>query len=342
MCIRDSPGTLSVTGRAVGRQVPETSGLSPVETEFRSMPKPDRWAYDMSTVCKLHQDAISQLQAYTKKLLDSQASANPSPNRLLEMHYAAALVESYQGHMDEAIKHCEACYRIAQTDLPDRVPLIEEVLGDVHLHKAEMDNGVYTQPGDRCIFPPQPNGRYSKFQKTHDVDKAIGYFLKYLETKPDDLEVKWILNLAYMTPVSYTHLDVYKRQGHYSGAVNAYRVDAQAELICNLLIRFAFTINCNTSSSRALRSRRATLSPAFWKSCGAKTRSPAATRRIAIPRSRSTASLRMYPRAPASIAWRTRAFSECMLSIRTAISGHACKILLVATKPFMLGITRCV
>ena len=198
-----APGTLSVTGRAVGRQVPETSGLSPVETEFRSMPKPDRWAYDMSTVCKLHQDAISQLQAYTKKLLDSQASANPSPNRLLEMHYAAALVESYQGHMDEAIKHCEACYRIAQTDLPDRVPLIEEVLGDVHLHKAEMDNGVYTQPGDRCIFPPQPNGRYSKFQKTHDVDKAIGYFLKYLETKPDDLEVKWILNLAYMTLGKY-------------------------------------------------------------------------------------------------------------------------------------------
>jgi hypothetical protein len=37
-----SPGSPSVSGRAVVRQVPETSGLIEVEAAFRSMPKPDR------------------------------------------------------------------------------------------------------------------------------------------------------------------------------------------------------------------------------------------------------------------------------------------------------------
>ena len=33
--------------------------------------------------------------------------------------------------------------------------------------------------------------------------KAIQYFTKYLERKPDDLEVKWLLNLTYMTLGNY-------------------------------------------------------------------------------------------------------------------------------------------
>jgi hypothetical protein len=42
--------------------------------------------------------------------------------------------------------------------------------------------------------------------------------------------------------------------------------------------------------------------------------------------------LRMYPRTPASLTWRTHLSSECMLNIRTAISGPAPRICLVASK----------
>jgi tetratricopeptide (TPR) repeat protein len=198
-----SAGTPSVTGRAVVRQVPETSGLLEVEAAFRAMPKPNRWNYDTETICKLHQEAVPHLQNYLKTLLDSEASSPDSPNEALEKQYAAALVDSYEGNMREAIGHWESCYRIAQADLPDRVPLIEEVLGDALLHKAEMDNNVYHLPGDRCIFPPAPNATYPKYKETQDVEKAIQYFSKYLEARPDDLEVKWILNLAYMTLGEY-------------------------------------------------------------------------------------------------------------------------------------------
>jgi hypothetical protein len=48
-----------------------------------------------------------------------------------------------------------------------------------------------------------------------------------------------------------------------------------------------------------------------------------AARLTSEPRSKSTACLRIYPRTPASITWRTHRSSECMLNIRTAISGRA-------------------
>src|SRR6202522_2491778 len=198
-----SAGAPSVTGRAVVRQVPETSGLLEVEAAFRAMPKPARWNYSTETICKLHQEAIPHLHNYLKTLLDSEGSSPGSANDELEKQYAAALVEAHGGNMREAIEHWEICFRIAQTDLPDRVPLIEEVLGDALLHKAEMDNNVSHLPGNRCICPPAPPATYPKYKETADVEKAIQYFSKYLEARPDDLEVKWILNLAYMTLGEY-------------------------------------------------------------------------------------------------------------------------------------------
>ena len=48
----------------------------------------------------------------------------------------------------------------------------------------------------RCL----PGNAYTK---TGDSEKAVEYFLKYLEQQPDELEVKWLLNLAYMTLGEY-------------------------------------------------------------------------------------------------------------------------------------------
>jgi hypothetical protein len=69
-------------------------------------------------------------------------------------------------------------------------------MGVAYLHKSEMENGVYRVPGDRCL---SPMNRSSAYAKTEDSQEAVNYFLAYLEQKPDELEVKWLLNLAYMT-----------------------------------------------------------------------------------------------------------------------------------------------
>jgi hypothetical protein len=59
-----------------------------------------------------------------------------------------------------------------------------------------MDNGLYRAPLDRCLFPPRRENRISEPEA---FERAVKYFLDYLTQKPDDLEVRWLLNLAEIT-----------------------------------------------------------------------------------------------------------------------------------------------
>lgn len=45
--------------------------------------------------------------------------------------------------------------------------------------------------------------RGNAYEKPGDSERAIEYFTKYLEQKPDEIEVRWLLNLAYMTIGAY-------------------------------------------------------------------------------------------------------------------------------------------
>jgi hypothetical protein len=110
-------------------------------------------------------------------------------------------LEGYQGHIDEMLQPWEAMYRATAAGQPDGVTQAEEALGVAYLHKAEMENGIYTKPGDRCNFPPESG--VAAYQKTASSESAIAYFKKYLQKRPDDLEVKWLLNVAYATLGKY-------------------------------------------------------------------------------------------------------------------------------------------
>jgi cytochrome oxidase Cu insertion factor (SCO1/SenC/PrrC family)/Cu/Ag efflux protein CusF len=79
---------------------------------------------------------------------------------------------------------------------------MDETLGVAYLHKAELDNGVYRAPGDFCLFPPAP-GAGKALPDAAAGRKAVQFFEQYLARKPDDLEVKWLLNLAHLTLGSY-------------------------------------------------------------------------------------------------------------------------------------------
>src|SRR5690606_268422 len=74
------------------------------------------------------------------------------------------------------------------------VPSTWEALGVAHLHKAGLDNHVHTEPGDLCLLDLAAH----RYPDTTDVERAIDYFLRYLEARPDDYEVRWLLNVAHM------------------------------------------------------------------------------------------------------------------------------------------------
>ncbi len=71
-----------------------------------------------------------------------------------------------------------------------------EALGVAYLHKAGTENGAHRAPGDICLLPLRPGQSYAKAEHS---ERAIEYFLNFLKQQPDDLEVRWLLNLAYMT-----------------------------------------------------------------------------------------------------------------------------------------------
>jgi hypothetical protein len=182
-------------------------GLSEADAVFLATPKPEGWAQDLQAMCDVRRQSLptvlERLNALPGVLSGSvDPAAVPPELRLdaMETQYAWAQLHAYLGEMDKAIERWESARRFAQAAFPDSLPRMDETLGVAYLHKSELDNGVYRAPGDSCIFPPLANAAFPEAAASR---KAVQYFQQYLERKPDDLEVKWLFNLAYMTLGGY-------------------------------------------------------------------------------------------------------------------------------------------
>ena len=195
----DNSRILPHTASGIIRYQQPVGGKGEADLGFRSVPKPDGWSQDLQTLCRIRQQSLQTVTGIAIENLDPNnlegMSSHPPIDRI-QMRYALANLYAYKGEMDMAIEQWLQAYQIAQKELPAEMPDLEEALGIAYLHKAEMDNDVYRHPGDRCIFPPRAGVHY---EKTDSSEKAVQYFLKFLERKPDTTDIKWELNLAYMT-----------------------------------------------------------------------------------------------------------------------------------------------
>ena len=194
---------LALAGRGQISYPPDVSGAVEVELAFRKIPKPPDWDHDLQSSCETRKQSLQAAVGVLMRLLDPQ---NPDsyvatkPDQVGHVHFVLAQLLAYQGKMDEAIPHWLEAYRLAQEQTPQLVPELLEVLGTAYFHKSEMENDVYRKPGERCLFPPKK--RFS-FSKPADSEKAVLYLTKFLEKKPESLEGRWLLNLAYMTLGKY-------------------------------------------------------------------------------------------------------------------------------------------
>jgi len=181
------------------------SGFGEAITIFREFPKSDGWDRDLHQVCAISRVAVPvTLDRLDKALVPQSPNAlHASPLDTMQAHYASAGLHAYEGEMAKAMEEWNAANQIAKSSVPDAVSMMQETLGVAYLHKSEMENGAYRVPGDKCLFPPRAGAAYPKYLKPGDSQKAVQYFLQYLEKKPDDLEVKWLLNLSYMTLGQY-------------------------------------------------------------------------------------------------------------------------------------------
>lgn len=170
---------------------------------FDKYPKPKGWEQNLEEVCAIRKASLANGIAGLQQSLASPEEAQKSSVDQIQTHYALAQLEAYEGNMDRAVTEFEAAYKLAVADVPAGVPQLTEVLGVAYLHKSRMENGIFEAPGERCIFPPHVS---ACFAHTEDSQRAIAYLTKYLQLKPeppDSVQVKWLLNLAYMTLGEY-------------------------------------------------------------------------------------------------------------------------------------------
>ena len=192
-----TPATLATAAGV--KYVIDVSGLLEAEAVLQAFPKPTDWNQDPPTMCQMRRQSLASSQASLEGFLSPEgprAGASRSPFDLMQAHFALAQLHAYDGRMDRALAQYQHAYETARSGVAAAILRMEEALGVAHLHKAGMENDTHRAPGDMCLFPLRPGQAYARIS---DSRRAIEHFQRFLKQKPDDLEVRWLLNLAYMT-----------------------------------------------------------------------------------------------------------------------------------------------
>ena len=186
--------TQALGGQAAILPTPDFVGYAEANLAFSRFPKPEGWEDDIGEGCKARTQSVTdlstQLEAYLK-------APNADSKTFGDVNSIIANLLSFRGDMTEAIPYREAAYKLAQQNTPSQVPLLEEGLGVAYLHRAGMT--LY----DKFTFPtPLKPSDIAPEQKA-DLEKAATDFLDYLQRSPDNLEVRWLLNVTYMLSGTY-------------------------------------------------------------------------------------------------------------------------------------------
>jgi FG-GAP-like repeat/PPIC-type PPIASE domain/ASPIC and UnbV len=186
------------------RQSIVVSGNGEAKTVFEQYAKPQGWERSLSAPCEIRRKSMQEAIHSMEQLL-TEAAAQPAgevpPRDLIDGYSALAALRAYRGDMKESIDAWQSAYKVAQTSFPGSVPYLQETLGVSYLHLTEMENDAYRNSGSIDIFPPMD--KHEHFEKQENAKLAVQYFQSYLDQKPDDLEVKWLLNLAYVSLGQY-------------------------------------------------------------------------------------------------------------------------------------------
>jgi tetratricopeptide (TPR) repeat protein len=171
----------------------DVSGFADAIEAMRQYPKDPGWDQDPLAICRVRMASLKSARERTEQRLASPTElADP-----LDRAYAYILLgqlQAYQGRIVPAIAEWERALETAKDISILRQPVVE-ALGIAHLQKAAMDNGALKTSTEPCLLCP---GERVGFKQTRDAERAVEYFTRYLDEKPDELEVRWLLNLAYM------------------------------------------------------------------------------------------------------------------------------------------------
>jgi hypothetical protein len=180
----------------------EIGGFGAASSLLNQYDKPEDWNQDLHAICRMREESLAAGEAMIASSVANAAAGgkNLPPFDVVQLHYLQGQLHAYRGSMDRAIEAFARAHRLALAEASDAVAPMEVVLAAAHLHQAGLENGVMHAPGDRCLLSVRPRPPLSR---TGHVTQAIEQLTNRLVKRPDDLEGRWLLNVAHMTAGSY-------------------------------------------------------------------------------------------------------------------------------------------
>ena len=136
------------------------------------------------------------------ELYDSLAQEHPGFGRSeMMLHAFRAQILLQMGREKDATTDLENFMQHTEGDNTDPFyKNAEKMLSLAYLRLGERSNCISNHMGGSCVFPIQGDGVYTDPTASQ---KAIKGYEALLQANPDDLESRWLLNVAYMTIGQY-------------------------------------------------------------------------------------------------------------------------------------------
>ena len=144
-------------------------------------------------------EAYTELGLRRIKKLDAAVAGGVSPEMEIKVAFTKASLYAYEGEVREVCRllkqvreQVEASDELAEKWLYTII-FMQGVAG---LRLGESENCLDCRGDGACIFPLRPTAFHLKPEGSR---MAVEHFTEYLQRFPDDVGVRWLLNLAYMT-----------------------------------------------------------------------------------------------------------------------------------------------
>ncbi|MBK9337997.1 MAG: VCBS repeat-containing protein [Lewinellaceae bacterium] len=111
----------------------------------------------------------------------------------IKFNYAVELLKS--GQNESAIMQLKAMIQMAGDQLTEQTKILYDLLALAYMRIGEQENCIDTHVPASCVLPISGEGFY---KMTSGPENAIKIYNRILMAFPDDLQTRWLYNIAYM------------------------------------------------------------------------------------------------------------------------------------------------